>query len=232
MTFYLKKTISHLLEPLSFVFLLLFFSLWFLYKNRRQYTALTTIGALTLLFLFSYKPFAFALMHPLESRYEKLQNPPAEIPYIVFIGGDLERRGWELLRLHHLLPKATVITSGYEGIYYEEEAHRNKRIFSEVGIDPKQIIALPKPKDTIEEAKAIKKLLGDKPFILITAAYHMPRAMMIFEHEGLRPIPAPTDFMRDSKWFWLKYPEAKYLRYTERALHEYIGIAWLKVKGY
>ena len=232
MTFYLKKIISHLLEPLSFVFLLLFFSLWFLYKNRRQYAALTAASALTLLFLFSYKPFAFALMHPLESRYEKLQTPPANIPYIVFIGGDLERRGWELLRLHHLLPKATIITSGYEGIYFEKEALRNKRIFSEIGIDPKQIIALPEPKDTIEEAKAIKKLLGDKPFILITAAYHMPRAMMIFKHEGLHPLAAPADFMRESKWFWLTYPSAHNLRYTERALHEYIGIVWLKVKGY
>ena len=232
MTFYLKKIISHLLEPLSAVFLLLVLSLWLLYKNRRKYAALLTTFALALLFLLGYRPFAYALMHPLESRYEKLQNPPADIPYIVFIGGDLERRGWELLRLHHLLPKATVITSGYEGIYFEKEALRNKRIFSEVGIDPKQIIALPEPKDTIEEAKAIKKLLGDKPFILITAAYHMPRAMMIFEHEGLHPLAAPADFMRESKWFWLTYPSAHNLRYTERALHEYIGIVWLKVKGY
>lgn len=232
MTFYLKKIISHLFEPLSMIFFLLIISLWFLHKNRHRYAAFAAAGGLALLFLFSYKPFAYALIHPLESRYEKLQNPPADTPYIVFIGGDLKRRGWELLRLHHLLPKATIITSGYEGIFYEKEALRNKRIFSEVGIDPRQIIALPEPKDTIEEAQAIKKLLGEKPFILITAAYHMPRAMIIFEHEGLHPLAAPADFMRDSKWFWLKYPQAKYLRYTERALHEYIGILWLEVKGY
>ena len=232
MTFYLKKILSHLLEPLSIIFLLLAFSLWLLYKNRGKYAAYFIAGAFVLLFVFSYKPFSYALLQPLEKSYEKLQNPPANIPYIVFIGGDLERRGWELLRLHKLLPKATVVTSGYEGPFYESEAVRNRRIFAEAGIDPHQIITLPTPKDTIEEAKAIKKLLGNKPFILVTAASHMPRAMMIFAHEGLHPLPAPADFTRKTKWFWLKYPSTTHLNHTARAFHEYIGILWLKLKGY
>ena len=232
MTFYLKKIISHLFEPLSIIFLLLAFSLWFLYKKRGKYAAYFITGAFVLLFLFSYKPFSYTLIHPLESRYEKLQIPPKDIRHILFIGGDLEGRGWELLRLHQLLPDATIIVSGYEGPFFESEALRNRRIFSEAGIDPKQIIALPKPRDTIEEAQAVKELLGNKPFILITAASHMPRAMMIFEHEDLYPIPAPTNFMRKTKQFWLTYPNGGNLRYTERAFHEYVGILWLKIKGY
>ncbi len=232
MGFYLKKFISHLLEPLSLVFILVILSLWFLYKKRHRRAVLTMVVSMLLLFLFSYKPFSYALMHPLELRYNKLLHPPKDTPYIVFIGGDLERRGWELLRLHHLLPKARIITTGYKGIFYESEAKRNKRIFATTGIDPAQIMALSEPKDTIEEARMIKRLLGGKPFVLVTAAYHMPRAMMIFEHEGLHPIPAPADFMRDAKWFWGTYPGPDYLRYTQRAMHEYIGLTWLLIKGY
>ena len=232
MGFYLKKFISHLLDPLSFVLVLLLLSLWFLYKKRRKPAILFLTASMLLLWLFSSKPFSYALIHPLESSYKKLRNPPGSIPYILFLGGDLERRGWELLRLHHLLPKARIITTGYEGSFQESDALRNRRIFADTGIDPGQIIALPRPKDTVEEAKAIKKIVGDKPFILVTSAYHMPRAMMIFEHEGLHPLPAPADFPRPSKRFWVLFPGIKNLENTQKALHEYLGILWLKIKGY
>ncbi len=232
MGFYLKKAVAYLLNPLFVVLLLLLFSLWQLYRNRRKPAAFFLTCAVLLLFLFSSKPFSYALMHPLESHYPKLENPSKNTHDILFLGGDLERRGWELLRLHHLLPKARIITTGYEGSFHESDALRNRRIFADTGIEPEQIIALPRPKDTVEEAKAIKKIVGDKPFILVTSAYHMPRAMMIFEHEGLHPLPAPADFPRPSKRFWVLFPGIKNLENTQKALHEYLGILWLKIQGY
>jgi uncharacterized SAM-binding protein YcdF (DUF218 family) len=49
-------------------------------------------------------------------------------------------------------------------------------------------------RDTYEEAKEIKKLLGDQKFLLVTSAFHMPRSMNIFKKLGLNAIPAPGDF--------------------------------------
>ncbi|WP_456434106.1 ElyC/SanA/YdcF family protein [Nitratifractor sp.] len=232
MGFYLKKLIAYLLDPLSVVFILLFLALWFLYRNRRKPALGFLTGSIVLLFLFSYKPFSYALIHPLESRYPKLQNPPKNIHNIIFLGGNLERRGWELLRQHHLLPHARIITTGYKGDSFESEARKNKRIFAESGIASRQILPLDRPRDTAEEAQAIKTLLGTEPFILVTAAFHMPRAMMIFRHEGLRPIPAPADLPQKRKRFWTIPPGIKYFDQTRKALHEYLGILWLKIKGY
>lgn len=232
MGFYLKKIIATLLEPLSIVFVLFLVSLFLLYKRKRKHAFIVMVLGLFLLFLFSYRPFSVMLMTPLEHRYEKCLTPPKDVHDIVFIGGDFENRAWELLRLHTLLPDAKIFVSGYEGVFVESEATRNKRILEHIGIDKDKIIAYSKPKDTIEEAKTIKKVLKGKPFILITSAYHMPRAMMIFKHEGFNPIAAPTDFMRKTKRFWLTWPSGKNLRNTEKALHEYIGLAWLYIKGY
>lgn len=230
MGFYLKKFVSLLLNPLSLILVLLLLSLWFLYKKRQRAATISLSIATLLLILFASRPFSYALIHPLESRYAKLTNPPGNIDDILFLGGDLERRGWEVLRLHRLLPDARIITTGYAGNFYESAAHRNKRIFTESGIDPGQIVALPQAKDTVEEAKAVKTIVGSKPFILVTSAYHMPRAMMIFRHEGLHPIPAPTDFIRKTKDFWNFFPNETSLMLSQKALHEYLGILWLKLK--
>lgn len=232
MGFYFKKTIATFLEPLSFIFALLILGLWFLYRQKRKKAIFLVASGIALLFLFSYKPFVMALIHPLERIYPKLTHPPKDTEYIVFIGGDFKQRGWELLRLYNKLPNAKIVVSGYEGDFFEAEATRNKRILTEIGIDKKQIIALPTPRDTIEEAKTVKQILHDKRFILITSAYHMPRAMIIFRHEQTNPIPAPTDFTKETKHLWLSWPNGENLRYTEKALHEYIGLVWLKLKGY
>ncbi|WP_292656306.1 ElyC/SanA/YdcF family protein [Nitratifractor sp.] len=232
MGFYLKKLIAYLLDPLSVVFILLLLALWFLYRNRRKAALFFLTGAMFLLFLFSYRPFSYALMHPLESRYPKLTHPPKNIHTIVFLGGDLQRRGWEVLRLHQILPDAQIVTTGYKGDSLESEAQKNKRIFVESGIAPEQILPLDRPRDTIEEAQSIKALLGTEPFILVTAAFHMPRAMMIFRRVGLRPIPAPADLPQKRKRFWTIPPGIKYFDQTRKAFHEYLGILWLKIRGY
>ena len=230
MGFYLKKSASYLLNPLSFVLLLLFVSLWFLYRKRHKRAIALLTTATVLLVLFAYRPFSYMLMHPLESRYARLTEAPENITHILLLGGDLERRGWEVLRLHQMLPKARIITTGYAGDYFESAAMRTKRFLTDAGIDPKQIIPMADPKDTIEEAGTIKRILGNRPFILVTSAYHMPRAMMIFEHTGVHPIPAPTDFVRKTRRFWSLPPKVKYLYHTQKALHEYLGILWLKLK--
>jgi hypothetical protein len=49
------------------------------------------------------------------------------------------------------------------------------------------IITLDSPKDTEEEAAAVKQAIGDAPFLLVTSASHLPRAMIFFES---RPAPA------------------------------------------
>ncbi len=230
MGFYLKKIIASLLTPLSIVFLLLIVSIYLCKKRFKIGISVLTFTIL-LLWLFSSRPFSHTLIYQLESNYPKLKNPP-KANAILLLGGDFENRGWEILRLHHLFPKIKIFTSGYRGSFTQSDAKRSQKILIDSGIDPKLITPLVKPKDTIEEAREIKKIVGSKSFFLVSSAYHMPRAMMIFTHEGLHPIPVPTNFIRQPRHFWRLFPSITNLLYTQKALHEYLGILWLKIKGY
>jgi uncharacterized SAM-binding protein YcdF (DUF218 family) len=40
----------------------------------------------------------------------------------------------------------------------------------------------------------VKQAIGDAPFLLVTSASHLPRAMIFFQR-GLHPLPAPANQM-------------------------------------
>jgi len=230
LAFLLKKLISATLMPLSISLIILFIGLLFLYdKNIKKAKIFITTGFISVI-LIAYQPFANLLLEPLETNYSKLTVIPKNVNHVLLLGGDVESRGWEALRLYHKIENAKLITSGYEGKYNIPEAIRTSHILQELGIPKEDIIIHSKPKDTKEEAIEIKKLLGKQPFILVTSAYHMTRAMALFQKEGLNPIAAPTD----SKVHNTKYtsiPKGHNIQKTEIALHEYIGIIWATIKG-
>jgi uncharacterized SAM-binding protein YcdF (DUF218 family) len=67
----------------------------------------------------------------------------------------------------------------------------------------------------------------------VTSAYHMPRAMLLMRRAGADPIPAPTgqrvlSGTAGERWHAL-LPGAGGLRDTELAIHEYLGLAAIKV---
>ncbi|MEE9555831.1 MAG: ElyC/SanA/YdcF family protein, partial [Candidatus Adiutricales bacterium] len=88
---------------------------------------------------------------------------------------------------------------------------------------------------TKDQARIIKKIVGSERVILVTSASHMPRSMALFEKQGMRPIPAPTNFLavKRSEKRKLKdfLPTAGAAFKTERAFHEYLGLAWAKIRG-
>jgi uncharacterized SAM-binding protein YcdF (DUF218 family) len=58
------------------------------------------------------------------------------------------------------------------------------RVAESLGVPRSEIIVLDKPKDTEEEAAAVKQAIGDAPFLLVTSASHLPRAMIFFAMPG------------------------------------------------
>ena len=77
-----------------------------------------------------------------------------------------------------------------EGEFLREEAIK-------LGIPKKDILLTENVENTDQEAKAIKKLLSldDPKVILVTSAFHMPRAQLVFEAAGISVIPFPVDFL-------------------------------------
>jgi len=75
--------------------------------------------------------------------------------------------------------------------------------------------------------------LGNK-IILVTSAFHMPRARVLFEKEGFEVIPYPVDFKSlnpDSHTFMDYLPNGQSLAKIELGLREVMGrlFYWLKL---
>jgi len=107
----------------------------------------------------------------------------------------------------------------------------NAALAEALGLSSSELLINPFPKDTKEEALFTKTVVGEEPFILVTSASHMPRAMMLFESLGMHPIAAPTAFYTTEFRGYLRAPTARAFYLSSIAIHEYIGIVWEKLKA-
>jgi len=230
MGFTLKKLLSSFLMPLSIGLLLFITGLVYLYINQYKKAKIYLSISFLWIFIISYAPFSNAILSPLESKYPTIEKTTTA-KYILLLGGDFKGRAHEAIRLYYQIKGAKIITSGYPGSKTVSEALRSANKLIELGIPKEDILMQNEPRDTEEEAINIKNIVGDEQFVLITAAYHMPRAMELFKKHGLNPIVAPTDFLaKESKL--TSFPSGMDLRKTEIAFHEYIGSLWNELKWY
>jgi uncharacterized SAM-binding protein YcdF (DUF218 family) len=104
----------------------------------------------------------------------------------------------------------------------------------ELGIRPDDIVLEKDSKDTKDEALFIKEMLGDERFILVTSASHMPRSLALFRKQGMDPIPSTTDFLIKDNGLQKSisiFPSTDDIDMAKRAVYEYLGIAWAKLRG-
>lgn len=101
---------------------------------------------------------------------------------------------------------------------------------TDLGVPREAIWFSEEPRNTEEESKLIKKQLGgDRPRIyLVTSAWHMARAKMLFDRAGFEVIPVPTDFEMScagerSLEFGDFIPSADALLRNSYAVKEWIG---------
>ena len=114
----------------------------------------------------------------------------------------------------------------------EGEYLRNVAI--DLGVPKKDILITENVENTDQEAKAIKKiLLLDNPkVILVTSAFHMPRAQLVFEAAGINVIPFPVDFIigAEKLTFMSFIPSAGSFASTSFFVREMIGRTYYSLK--
>jgi len=230
--FMLKKGFATLLMPFSLGVILTLLSLWFMHKHAYKKSKIFLVLAIIWMTIISYAPFSNILLAPLEGQYKKLTTIPQNVKYILLLGGAREERAWEALRLYLAIDNAKIITSGYSFYDTQSDAEKTKKLLIAAGVPSDNILMQDKANDTKEEAEALKSRLGNKVFFLVTSAYHMPRAMMLFKNDGLNPIAAPTYFNNPKETGLSSVWKSKNLRNTERAWHEYLGLLWAKINGH
>lgn len=215
MLFTLKKVIGGMLLPLPLMLLIIGVGLALLWFSRFQKTGkvFISVGWLALLLL-SLQPVSDHLLRPIENRYPTWQGPQ-KVEYIVVLGGGYT---WN----PQWAPSSNLINNSLP------------RVAQSLGVPRSDIITLDKPKDTEEEAAAVKQAIGDAPFLLVTSASHLPRAMIFFQHAGLNPLPAPANQLAiDSPLNpWERaIPSPVWLMHSDRAGYETLGRLWQWLKG-
>ncbi len=244
--FLIKKFIGGMVMPMSIVFLLGVIGLLFLFMKRYNYAKVFLVASFVILFVFSYNPISNALISNLEYSNKALVQIPKDIKYIAVLGSGHKSddnisiisqmdesslaRVSEGVLLYHKIGNVKLIFSGYSGDDTVPHAFMQKKLSIELGVNEEDIITFANPKDTYEEALAIKELLGNEPFILVTSAFHMSRALDTFHLVGLSPIPAPTGH-KSSNVDYLKRPSGYDMQKSEAAVWEYLGLLFNKLKS-
>lgn len=86
--------------------------------------------------------------------------------------------------------------------------------------------------DNARYSAALLKQAGVKRIYLVSHAWHLRRAVPLFEREGLEVIPAGTGFSSsDSNDVFDWIPSARAYMETCLALHEWLGILWYKTRA-
>jgi len=239
--------------PLSIFWLFLISGLLLIWLKRRR-TATTLFGiALIWLALISFAPLPTLLCGFLERSYPPFQDVGSlsknSTIHILILGNghtcdtvlpatnQLSHlalgRLVEGIRLHRLLPGSKLITSGWQGDDLVPNAQVLKNAAELLGVSPNDIIMLTKARNTEEEALFYKNTFGtNHQLIIVTDAIHMVRAMSWFRKANLNPTAAPTNHLIKRSPIQKSYnllPSTYYIIEMELAIHEFIGIIWVKL---
>lgn len=255
MTYIVGKVVQFLIAPINIVLFLLVLALLFR-RRAPKLSGWSLFLGVALLYVSANELTAFLLMRGLEHQYPVITStdvPPAEA--IVALGGTVypikfprveaeEISGSRMLRVSRLFHagKAPVIVCSGGTLYKsslgtersEAEDIRDVLMSHQV---PESALLLEKSSwNTNENAKATAKILrekGIKKIILVTSAFHMPRAVALFEREGFEVIAAPSDARAAGLGINLGIflPSSEALRRTTLAINEYVGYYGYKLIG-
>ena len=243
---YLHKILPLIFSPLFFILSIIIFGIIIGSKK-------TSFAGIVILVICSMPIVSGKMIAYLESDYEL--NQPSEIDAanaIVVLSGMVKTiktkdsfdyewseavdrffAGIDLFRLNKA--PTLIFTRGKvpwsiglpEGEFLREEAIK-------LGIPKKDILLTENVENTDQEAKAIKKLLSlDNPkVILVTSAFHMPRAQLVFEAAGISVIPFPVDFLIGTGKITLMsfIPSASSFAGTSFFVREMIGRTYYNLK--
>ena len=244
--FELKKVLSSLSMPLPALLIIGFIGLLLImFTQRHRFGVLFVFISLVGIFVVSFQPVSTRLLMPVEREYTAFLPIDGTLDYVMVLGSghvvddqipptsELSRtalmRLSEGIRIIRMYPGSKLILSGYAGGAEFSHAKMMARVALALGVPKPDIILLETAKDTWEEARQAASFVKQKKLVLVTSASHMGRALMEFHSAGLKPTPAPTNYLAQSEINqpWVKYtPQARYLEQTERYWHEKLGIWW------
>lgn len=255
MSYYASKFFWLAAQPLSLAFFAIVVAILFGWLGRRRLQAAFMLLSAATLFLTLYTSAGTVMLQALEDRFARSVLPVAGPRCIIVLGGSFEaeviaaRGGVEMnqagdrfvetLRLLQAYPEARVLVSGGDGSFsgrYAGDATVSAAFFGAYGISPTRLIQEETSRTTFENVENTKDLLvrhGLDNCLLVTSAFHMPRAMGLFRKAGLAVVPWPTDYRTSgvaSLELDFTQPSSN-AQLTTTAIREWIGLAAYYLAG-
>ncbi|MEM5947333.1 YdcF family protein [Spirochaetia bacterium 38H-sp] len=241
MLFTLSRVISaFLLPPGIFIVLLAFYAMK--EKTRGNTRTAATIGVFAIfIYLFSTPLFSNFVLSPLEPK--QLLRIPSDAYCIVVLGGgssgpvSVEQpsasSSSRLLYAAYLAKKLGLPLYITGGAVYKNSSAESLVMTEYVRNFGIKIYTEDKSKNTWENAKNMAKIIpNNSKIILITSAFHMPRAIWSFKKNGLEVIPAPCDYRirYDLPLYMIFLPSVTSFESSSIALREYIAYLWYSLR--
>ena len=244
------RTILDLFLPPAGPIILLALGLVVWIFRLRNLAALCILLGTVLIYAASTPYIARMLLNPLQYQYKVLKDIPSDAQAIVVLSGGRQPIAREYdnldtvnaatlqrLRYASRLAKITelpiLVVGGTVNKERRSEATLMKHVL-EIYFGVETTLIEDQSNNTLENARFSKAILEENSisnFLLVTHAYHMPRAVWSFESVGLNPTPAPTVvYKRNSNAHEPNdfLPNADALEKTRLALHEHFGKLWYK----
>ncbi len=248
MSFVLSKLLSAITQPMFWLAVWWGMALIFLARGWKGAVHMLWLGLL-LLGLLGFRAIPDGLLRALESRFSVPAASTVEAHQgVIVLGGAVghpdsflahgqvplgeaaERMTVPvgLMRKH---PHLQLVFSGGEGRLLTTgttESVLAQAFYEEQGLDMRRVTFEDGSRTTRENAQQVARLLGKacaEPWLLVTSAWHMPRAVAEFEAVGCAVTPYPVDYRTGASTPWTEYSMAFSLVRWQLALHEWLGIA-------
>ena len=236
-----------LLPPMNL--LLIFAAGIFLLHINHKYAKPVMLSSLGLFWIASTPYFAEGTLHLLETPTTALEANHPSADAIVILGGGTYFHAPEYLgqdtvsdqtlprlrygaRLHREKGTPILVTGGQPlGNEYSEAHLMRASLLQDFHVPVRWVEDA--SDNTLENARNSFQILQQtgKKIILVTHAWHMPRAAMVFRHVGFEVIEAPVMFTTRYQTDLLAFlPRAEALRDSKIFSHEIIGLIWYRLK--
>lgn len=253
MFFVLSKTIAIVLLPSNLLLLLALAGLLLTLTRFRRAGFRLTAGALIVLAAASFLPVGNVLIHSLEQRFPPWDASRGAPDGIVVLGGDIDvalsgergtpsisdaNRILALARLAHEFPQARIVYSGGNPALIPDgytEAEFLAPLLDQLGVPFHRVTLETRARNTAENAAFSKQLAQPKPgerWLLVTSAYHMPRAVGCFRHAGFSVEAYPVGWSTGRTVSLMpSLGVSGRLTRLDVGLHEWMGLIAYRVSG-
>ena len=224
--------------------------------RRKQGLWIASTGVIILM-VAGFSPMSNWLIYPLEQRFANHPLPTATDPVhgIIILGGfedgwvsagrpslavnEAAERLTEAVRYAKRWPQAKIVFTGGVGGFLAsgtDAAGPVGAFLADAGVKPERIVLEGQSRNTLENAIFTRRLVAPKSgdtWLLVTSAYHMPRAIGVFRTAGFNVVPAPVDYRtRDSRDLVRFFNRASAgLMRSDLALKEWIGLVAYRLTG-